>query len=247
MVRSSRQLLVAVHDVTPAHAKRLDRVFRLLTEFGVERYALLVVPNWHGTSPLEKHPEFAAGLRARQDQGAEIFLHGLRHDEHGAQRTLWQNVRTWGRTDREAEFLVLSEREAGKRLDRGLETLRACGLEPVGFVPPAWFHGRRSFELIHERGLDLTEDSLSVFSLAQGRGLSAPATEWSTRKAWRAAAGVAIAAVRRPLESWRPLLRLVIHPTDMDVPSVVGSVRNTLERLLASRRAVTYGEALAPR
>ena len=128
-----------------------------------------------------------------------------------------------------------------------LVTLRACGLEPVGFVPPAWFHGRRSFELIHERGLDLTEDSLSVFSLAQGRGLRAPATEWSTRKAWRAAAGVAIAAVRRPLESWRPLLRLVIHPTDMDVPSVVGSVRKTLERLLGSRRAVTYGEALTPR
>src|SRR5690348_3472918 len=47
------RVLVAVHDVTPAHAGRLDVLYRLLEEFGIRQYALLVVPDWHGAWPLD--------------------------------------------------------------------------------------------------------------------------------------------------------------------------------------------------
>jgi predicted deacetylase len=241
------RLLVAIHDVTPAHESRLGGVFALLQELGIERYALLVVPNWHGAWPLEEHPGFAALLRARQERGAEILLHGLRHDEVGSTRSPWQHLRAFGRTAREGEFLSLAPGEAARRMHRGLETLKALGLVPAGFVPPAWLHGPQSFQLIADQGLDFTEDTLTVYSLAQGRGLRAPALRWSTRRAWRAAAGVAIAAARRPLERWRPLLRVAIHPSDMDVPGVERSVKRTLTALLRHRVAVSYRQALAPR
>ena len=116
-VGGSRQLLVSVHDVTPAHERRIRRVFDMLAEFGVRRYALLVVPNWHGAWPLDRHPEFAEELRRRQAAGAEIFLHGLRHDEVGLKRSLVQQIRAAGRTAREGEFLSLSPPDAAQRID----------------------------------------------------------------------------------------------------------------------------------
>ena len=100
-----RRVLVAVHDVTPAHADRLERIFGLLAEAGVRRYALLVVPQWHGEWVLTAHPDFTARLRERAAAGLEVFLHGLRHDEHGTRRAWHQHVRAFGRTDGEGEFL----------------------------------------------------------------------------------------------------------------------------------------------
>jgi predicted deacetylase len=39
----------------------------------------LVVPNFHGEWPLDDHPAFAERLRAWQDVGHEIYLHGFYH------------------------------------------------------------------------------------------------------------------------------------------------------------------------
>ena len=69
------RLLVAVHDVTPAHGERLERIFALLDRLGMTQYALFVVPNWHGEWPLGEHPAFVEELRRRLASGAEIFLH----------------------------------------------------------------------------------------------------------------------------------------------------------------------------
>ena len=129
-------MLVAVHDVTPAHAGRLDVLYRLLEEFGVRQYALLVVPDWHGAWPLDAYSEFTAELHERAAAGAEVVLHGLRHDEVGLPRSLAHRVRTFGRTDREGEFASLAPADAGARIRQGLATLHGSGLEPIGFVPP---------------------------------------------------------------------------------------------------------------
>ncbi|MGH7548568.1 MAG: DUF2334 domain-containing protein, partial [Gemmatimonadales bacterium] len=191
-----RQLLVAIHDVTPAHARRLETLYRLLEECGVRRHALLVVPRWHGGWPLEEAPEFAAELRERAARGAEIVLHGLRHDEVGQPRSLAHRLRTFGRTDREGEFASLPPADAAARIGRGLAVLRSCGLEPIGFVPPAWVSAPGLAQVVREAGLAFTENARAVRLVTNGRRVSAPATCWSTRRAWRAAASVAVAAAR---------------------------------------------------
>ena len=241
----SGALLVSVHDVTPAHADALERVFALLEEIGVGRYALLVVPEWHGAWPLADHPEFTAMLAERQRAGAEVLLHGLTHDEAGSRRTPLQHLRAWGRTAREAEFLSLTADEAGRRVDFGAAVLRQAGLEPVGFVPPAYFHGRGLDGVLRERGFAVTEDAWSVIRLADGARFRAPAVQWSTRTRLRAAAGVGIAALRRPFDRPRGLLRFAIHPPDADDPLVGPSLRASLAALRAERRAVSYREVVA--
>ena len=238
------KLLVSVHDVTPAHARRLEVLYRLLDELGVRRYALLVVPEWHGAWPLAHFPEFVAGLRERAARGAEIVLHGWRHDEVGLARSLGHRVRTFGRTDREGEFASLAPAEAAARITRGRDALRAVGLHPLGFVPPAWLGGPGLEAAARAAGLVFTEGPGEVVALAEGSRLRAPATCWSTRRAWRAAGSVVVARLRLALERRRPVVRLALHPPDADAPAVLASCRRTLAALLARRVAISYHELL---
>ncbi len=241
-----RTLVISLHDVTPAHESSIQKALRLLDEFGVREAALLVVPDWHGCWPLPQFGEFAALVRERAAQGAEIALHGLRHDEAGSQRTLLQHLRALGRTAREAEFLSLSPAQARRRIRAGLALLGEAGLAPQGFVPPAWLAAPDLLPVLENLGFRFTEDAWRLTHLPTGTSRRAPCVHWSTRRAHRAAAGVAIAAVRLPLERPRKLLRLAIHPGDVEHPWVARSLRHTLERLLAQRTPVSYAAALAP-
>ena len=90
-------LLVSIHDVTPGARDGVARLWELCARRGV-RPALLVVPDWHGEWPLEPHPAFVAWLRARAAEGAEIVLHGERHDEVGSPRAAADALRALGRT-----------------------------------------------------------------------------------------------------------------------------------------------------
>lgn len=245
--RLTRPLLVSLHDVTPAHAGAIRRAFALLQEFGVTRYALFVVPDWHGKWPLGEHPDFVAQIRERAALGCEIMLHGLRHDEAGSRRSAGENLRALGRTAREAEFLTLDDGAAAGRVRQGRATLREVGLEPVGFVPPAWLYQPGLQTLLRQEGFALMEDAWRVYHPPSGREVRAPCVQWSTRKAHRAAAGVVINAVRVPLERSRRLMRLAIHPPDVVHPWVSQSLRRALEGLLATRTPVSYGEVFNSR
>ena len=147
-------LLVSIHDVSPAQASAVDRLWSLCAERGITP-TLLVVPNWHGEWPLQSHPRLVQWVRARAADGAEIALHGERHDEVGLPRRPADRWRAWGRTDGEGEFLTLDATAARERLLRGLELLREVGLEPTGFVPPAWL----AREVAHEAAAALCATS----------------------------------------------------------------------------------------
>ena len=244
VTQGSLRLLVAVHDVTPAHARRLDVLYRLLDELGVRRYALLLVPDWHGAWPLGQYPQFTAQLRERAAMGVEIVLHGLRHDEVGLPRSLAHRMRTFGRTDHEGEFASLQPAEARVRIDQGLATLRASGLDAIGFVPPAWLGGPGLERMVRDAGLAFTEDTRGVVTLAAGRRIGAPATCWSTRRAWRAAGSVLVAGLRLRLERARPLVRVALHPPDVESPAVLSSCRRTFGALLERRTVTDYRELL---
>lgn len=243
MIRSA--FLVAIHDVTPAHHDRVGRIIELLDHAGINQHAMLVVPQWHGTWDITQHADFARLLRERAAAGAEVFLHGLRHDERGIPRSWHHHLRAYGRTRGEGEFMALSPVEAGMRLDRGLEMLRQTGLQPVGFVPPAWLPGRDWLRLLRERRLAFTESSWAVFDVMAGLRVRASAFCWSTRSRWHQAAGALIAATRLRVQARTPVLRVAIHPPDVEAPRVRDSLRRVLDALLAQRAAVSYRAVLS--
>ncbi len=239
-----KRLVVAIHDVTPAHAGSLQRIYSVLSDLGITRYALLVVPDWHGEWPLERHAAFVDDLLARQAAGAEIFLHGYRHDEAAFHRTWTQRLAIAGRTAASAEFRVAPPQEAAERLDRGLALFARLGLKPVGFIPPAWLPSAGLAHQLRQRRLDLTEGFWLIANLAEGRRVFAPALSWSTARAWRSALTAGVAAARRVVERPRGVVRVAIHPPDIEAPVVAAALRRTLSTLTGARRQATYTEVM---
>ncbi len=241
----SGRLLVALHDVSPAHGQAIAHAFQLFDELDLARVALLVVPNWHGKWPLTDHPAFVEQLAQRRAAGGEVFLHGYRHDEAGHRRSLRQRIGVFGRTAGSAEFYLLDRGTAAARIDRGLRELRHAGLEPVGFVPPAWLFARDTVPLLRSRRLGITEGFWWVRETdAGGQRVFAPALSWSTARVWRGPVTAAIASVRAPLERWRQVVRVAVHPADLTVQAVRRSLERSLRRLVVERMPATYRELL---
>ncbi|MDP8998547.1 MAG: DUF2334 domain-containing protein, partial [Myxococcota bacterium] len=69
---------VSIHDVTPAWAEEVEAAVELCHQVDA-RPALLVVPNFHGRSPILDDERFCERLRQLQGAGHEVYLHGFFH------------------------------------------------------------------------------------------------------------------------------------------------------------------------
>ena len=237
-------LLVSIHDVTPAFTPAVERLWTMCDRHSVTP-ALLVVPDWHGEWPLDHHPAFAEWLRGRALQGAEIVLHGERHDELGLPRAIGDGLRAWGRTAGEGEFLTLEEPAARERIDRGLARLRALGLSPTGFVPPAWLAREGCHRAVAAAGLAFSEDEASIRLHPSGRWLRSPVVRWSARSSLRARGSVAVASGRWLLQRRARFPRLALHPQDLSNPTTARALEPTLERWLARHEAAGYADMMS--
>ena len=232
-------LLVSIHDVTPALVDGVVRLWDLCARRRV-RPALLVVPDWHGEWPLESHPDFVTWLRARAGDGAEIVLHGERHDEVGLPRRLRDELRAWGHTAREGEFLTLDEPAARERIARGRARLQALGLDPIGFVPPAWLARDEGHLAVGRIGLGFSEDDQAIRLFPSGRRVPSPVVRWSARSPVRAWSSVAVARARWTLQGGAGHPRIAFHPQDLGHPATASALGPTLDRWLARHPPITY-------
>ena len=212
-------LLVSIHDVTPALEAGVLRLWEMCAARGVSP-ALLVVPDWHGDWPLERHPRFARWLRERASEGAEIVLHGERHFR--------------------GEFRALDRVAARDRIERGLRSLRAIGLEPAGFVPPAWLAREDGHGAARDAGLGFSEDERSIRLFPSGRRVPSPAVRWSARTPVRAWGSVAVARGRWLVQRRARYPRIAFHPQDYAHPRTTRDLPDTLDRWLTRHEPIGY-------
>jgi predicted deacetylase len=234
-------LLVSIHDVTPALAPRVEALWTFCHERGVTP-ALLVVPNWHGAWPLADYPEFVRWVRERADDGAEIFLHGERHDEVGLPRSLGDSWRAFNKTAREGEFLTLEGPAARERIDRGLALFARLGLSPIGFVPPAWLARDSCYAMARDAGLHFAEHDTAIAILPRGAWIPSPVVRWSGRTPFRARASSVVADARWRTQRRAKVVRIAFHPSDLDHPASARSTARTLERWLGDRSPARYAD-----
>jgi uncharacterized protein len=232
-------VLLSIHDVTPAWAPQVEALWALCRERGATP-ALLVVPQWHGAWPLEASPAYVAWIHARVADGAEIFLHGERHDEVGLPRTFRDAVLAFGRTAGEGEFLTLDRASASARIARGLTLFARLGLSPIGFVPPAWLCREGTHAACAAAGLQVLEDDGAVYLVQRGVRLVSPVLRWSGRTTLRARGSALQAAWRWRTQRSAPHFRIALHPMDLEHPVTRQSVIDELDRWLAVRPAQPY-------
>lgn len=231
-------LCVVLHDVAPQTWHLYQSFVALADSLGVP-LTLLVVPDYHHHGDLRRHPRFVQAIEARRVRGDEIALHGYFHADDTPLRgdpLDWLVRRVY---TSEAEFYRLSRKAAVERLQRGLTLFAELGWQPAGFVAPAWLPGRGGRAAVAACDLRYTSTARHLIDLQRGHTHRAPGLVWSARSAWRRRLSQQVNSALLARYRDAPVLRLGLHPVDMQHDGAQRFWTDTLRTLLGSRRALT--------
>lgn len=238
-----RTLVVSIHDVTPASLPRVEMILGELEKLRIHRTSLLVIPNYHERLPVLEHPQFSEKLKALALNGHDIVLHGYLHKRKRRRgESFLKRMMTRVYTSDEGEFYDISEERAMKKILQGLSDLRSCGLNPNGFIAPAWLLSAGGEAAARTLGLQFTNRLGSTVDLQQGTIVKSQSLVWSVRSPWRITASI---KWNRSLESRlkpNPLMRLSIHPVDFDHAHVAEQILRIAGRAARERIAMTYDQ-----
>jgi predicted deacetylase len=243
----SKQLIVSVHDVTPYHRERLERLESLLATWGLgNRYSMLVVPNFWRHWPLEAHPDFCAWLRGRAEAGVEMVLHGFYHRDETSHKSALARWTATTMTAREGEFLGLQRAEALRRIAAGKGLVENIVGRPVTtFVAPAWLYSSDTHAALRELGFQAAEDQFSVWSPAAQRVLSrAPVVSYASRTPARMRSSLVWSRLAKVLLTPCRTVRLALHPHDLDRSALVTEIECIL-KTFRRRDPISYTDLVA--
>jgi len=241
-----KALVVSLHDVSPLTRDRCERIAAELTALGLPRLSLLVIPNHHARGVVRSDARLCEWLRTRAAAGDEIVTHGYFHQRQrraGESAGVRWTTRVY--TADEGEFYDLSREAAAELVRRGNSELRELGLEPRGFIAPAWLLSAESERALCDLGCEYTTRLRTVSDLRHGRVEAAQSLCWSVRAAWRRGVSRLWNAALYSRLRAAELLRIAVHPPDIEHAAVWRQVRALVSDALRTRRGVTYLDWLA--
>ena len=244
-------IAVALHDVEPATFERCALIRDWLTDHGVDRVTLLVIPA-RDLHPLsDRRPEIASWLAERVRDGDAVAQHGFQHFQ--ARSARWSLPARPRLHSEAAEFVGLDAGDTARALDAGRRVLKLAGIEPAGFVAPAYAYTPALREMLdtrfrwwagswglHATGLAGASQSASSGAAARNLSLAAPALGLGSASVARRAISPSLLRAAALLAG--EVLRLDLHPSDLAVPSHMLTLEWVLRRSVPRRRSVTYDD-----
>jgi predicted deacetylase len=240
--REHRTIAVALHGIEPATFERCALIRDWLDDHGVERVTLLVIPARDLHPVGERCPDMVAWLAERSRAGDSIAQHGFQHQplrRNSAARRLPARAR--GR--RAGEFSCLDGAETRRAVSAGWRVLKLAGIEPDGFVAPAYAYTHALRATLAER-FRWWADLLHVHSAVSPARVPAHtlAPAWSLADAGPLARAISPALVRAGSLLPTRTLRVDLHPAYVSSPRHMLALEWVLSRSAPRRTAVTYRE-----
>ena len=237
----SRSLVVSIHDVSPLTREATERILSELGELGVRKVSLLVIPDHHHKGHFLDDPGFCAWLRERAAAGDEVVMHGYYHRrDQRAGETFKQKLTTRYYTAGEGEFYDMSGADALRVISQARQDFRKIGIDPKGFVAPAWLVSEGTDRALRRLGVGYTTRIGGMFDYTRDIQHDSQSLVWSTRSAVRRMMSrLWNAQLFRRLQPC-PLLRIGIHPPDVQHRAVWRQIKTLTARALESRTATTY-------
>jgi predicted deacetylase len=235
---------VVLHDVAPgtwpAYREFVDAIDRI----GGVPLTLLVVPEFHHQGSIVGDAPFRNAMDARIARGDELVLHGFHHADDAPPPRSPRDVFMRRVFTHEGEFYAIDAATARQRIASGLAAFKSCGWTARGFVAPAWLLNDVAKVEVAAAGLAYTSDARFLIRLPSWQTVAAPSLVWSARSGWRRVLSRAWNDRQRRRHADAPLLRLGLHPVDMQHASVVRWWLDTVVALGATRVPVTKSQAL---
>ena len=232
------RLAVALHDVEPRTFERCALIRDWLDDHGVDRVTLLVIPAPDLHPFHDRRPEMVDWLAERQGRGDAVAQHGFQHRQARPAARPRQWLAGWQGGDA-AEFVGLDADETRRAVEAGRRVLRLAGIQPRGFVAPAYAYTAALHDTL-ARTFEWWASLRAVHHpAAPATGAPAMCLGTSSRmKRWSSPALVRLGGACAG-----ELLRLDLHPADLDHRAHVGALERVL-RGARGREAVTYDDLL---
>jgi predicted deacetylase len=246
-------IAVALHDIEPATFERCALIRDWLDDHGVDRVTLLVIPA-RDLHPLhERSPEMIEWLLECRRRGDSIAQHGFQHEQ--LRRVSWSSrLPGPARARRSAEFAGLDGDETRRAVEAGWRVLKLAGIEPDGFVAPAYAYTpalRRALRarfrwwasLLGLHGALTVERPSSPDGVQRSYTWRRLAPAWSLGTENLSGRALSPALIRAGGLCAGRTLRLDLHPSDLVHPRHTLALEWVLRRAAARRRvAATYDE-----
>ncbi len=240
-----RALVVSLHDVSPQTRVECAEILAELAGLGVAKCSLLVIPDHHRRGHFLADAECAAWLRAQAAAGHELVMHGYHHQRvRRAGESVAAKLTTRLYTADEGEFFDLDGATARVLVEKARADFRQLGVEPAGFIAPAWLLSAEAEVALRELGCAYTTRLGSVVDLQSGRVFPSQSLVWSVRSAWRRRVSRVWNALLFHRLAANPLLRISVHPVDLRHAPIWRQIRDIITRALADREPLTYHDWL---
>jgi predicted deacetylase len=211
----------------------------------VHTCSLLVVPDYHQLGRSLADRSFCSWLHALAANEHEIVIHGFFHqrarrrDENARAKIITRIY-----TADEGEFFDLDYGEALRLIRKAQEDFRAHGFHPIGFIAPAWLLGAEAERAVIDAGMTYTTTLRTVRDFNRDRAIPSQSLVYSVRSGLRRISSLAWnRSLFRRLTS-NPLLRLGIHPPDIDRRAIWKQIGELVSEALLDRKAMTYRDLL---
>jgi predicted deacetylase len=245
--KAPRRIAVALHDVEPATFERCALIRDWLDDHGVDRVTLLVIPARDLHPVGERSPEMTSWLAERRRAGDSIAQHGFQHERTRRCGALAGSLLATP-VRRAGEFVGLDEAETQRAVNAGWRLLKLAGIEPDGFVAPAYAYTPELRSVLPNR-FRWWAGLLGVHRRAQPAGeqrtrLLSPVWGLGGESALQRA--VSPALIRAGGVFGGRTLRVDLHPADLQHPRQMLALDHVLDRAGRRRQAITYDELAAP-
>jgi predicted deacetylase len=236
-----KSLVVSLHDVSPLTQTLCEEILAQLQQLGITQTSLLIIPNHHQRAPINGNSGFRSWLARKIEAGHEPVLHGYFHQRQRQKDDSFRaKLTTEFYTAGEGEFFDLSTEEAFIRGQRGLADLAFLPRKIVGFIAPAWLLGTAAEVAIRKLGFLYTTRLGGVRTFGRNSDLRSQSLVWSTRARWRVLTSLAWNHYLALRLARNPLIRIGIHPTDLQCSPVWEQVRQLATAISQGRESVSY-------
>jgi predicted deacetylase len=235
-------LAVAVHDIEPATFERAALIRDWLTDLGVDRATLLVIPARDMHPLSDRRPEVGPWLVERACRGDAVAQHGFCHLQSHPGRFPRHPLAAIG--SEAPEFIGLDSSATARAVDAGRRVLKLAGVEPHGFVAPAYAYTPHLRESLRTR-FQWWAGTWALHPTCAGgrRCVSGPPIGLTARGPVTRLLSPAILRVVSRLAG--PTLRLDVHPLDLRSPSHMLALEDVIRRARRRRACVTYDDLVA--
>jgi predicted deacetylase len=237
-------IAVALHGIEPATFERCALIRDWLDDHGIDRVTLLVIPARDLHPVGERSPEMVQWLSERRLAGDAIAQHGFRHLQlrrASSPRDLLARTR---RGSGAAEFARLDSGETRRAVEAGWRVLKLAGIEPDGFVAPAYAYTptlRQTVSVRFRWWAELMRLHRSPpHAESSTHGPLAPA--WSLARSGPVRRLLSPTLIRVGARLPTSTLRLDLSPDDLSHPRHIMALERLLARAGTRRTAVTYQE-----